>query len=263
MNAGLPWDGHGVVVSGGSRGIGRAVALAAARRGADVVLQYRTHEVSARGVVEEVRKLGRRAWAVPGDAAHRTDAQHFVRRAEESLGSIHLVVACAGVDGSGPIEATTELSWRRTVETDLYGPFALLQAAAPALRNTGGAAVVVTGVAGPSTGPDSVDVAAASAGTVAMVRSLALALAPAVRVNAVATRHVVTDLTSSWHTDPATREVVRLRIPMGRWGAPEDVANAVVFLGSDDARFLTGETVVVDGGRSLVGPLEDDFAASG
>ncbi|MCI4331806.1 MAG: SDR family oxidoreductase [Thermoplasmata archaeon] len=259
MSSASPWDGHGVVVTGGSRGIGRAIALGAARLGADVVIQYRVHEVPALQVVEEIHQLGRRAWAVPGEAAHRTDAQHLIRRAEESLGSIHLVVGNAGVDGSGPMAATTEVSWRRTLETDLYGPFALIQAAAPALRNTGGSAVVVGSISGETASPDSIDYSAAKAGVRAMVRSLALALAPGSRVNAVAPSWVETDMTASWHGSSVEREAIRRRIPLGRWGRPEDVAAAVLFLGSDDARFITGETLVVDGGDSLPGPLEGDF----
>jgi NAD(P)-dependent dehydrogenase (short-subunit alcohol dehydrogenase family) len=256
MTEPYPWDGRGVVVSGGSRGIGRAIALGAARLGADVVIQYRVHEVPARGVVEEIHRLGRRGWAVPGEAAHRSDAQHLIRRAEESLGSIHLVVANAGVDGSGPLDATTEVSWRRTMETDLYGPFALIQAAAPALRNTGGNAVVVASVSGLSASPDSVDYSSAKAGAIAMVRSMALALAPGTRVNAVAPSWIETDMTATWHATPASREAIRRQIPLGRWGTPEDVAEAVLFLASDEARFITGETLVVDGGDSLTGPIE-------
>ena len=243
------WSGRNVLVSGGSRGIGRACALAFARAGADVTLQYFRHESDAASVVKAVEAMGRRAWMVSGDAASRDDARRAVRAAEEAMGSIHAVVASAGVDGSGPLGSTSEVSFRRTVEVDLYGPFALVQAAAVPLAASEGSVVLVSSVSGVMAEPRSFDYSSAKAGLFALTRSLAVALAPRVRVNAVAPGTVRTPMTQTLWEDPRRREAVRRTIPLGRWGEAEDVADAVLFLAGPEARFITGATLAVDGGQ--------------
>ncbi len=245
------FSGRVALVSGGGRGIGRACALAFAREGADVAVSYVRHADEAADVVREVERLGGRAVAIESDAAEAESARALVGRTLDALGRLDVVVANAGV-GSGA--SWTELSrpeWDRIQHTNAWGPVALAQAAREALSANAGAYIVVASIAGLAAFPEKLAYAASKAAALSVTRSLAYALAPRVRVNAVAPGWVVTDMTEGLHRDVRIRAQIEAAIPRGRWGHPNDVANAVLFLASDDARFITGETLVVDGGESI------------
>jgi 3-oxoacyl-[acyl-carrier protein] reductase len=243
--------GRVAVVTGGSRGIGRAIVLALAGEGADVAFSYRKETRAAREVVTAVEHLGRRALAVPSDAAHPDETEDFVQKARSQLGRIDIAVPSAGIGGPAGWEAVSPAAWRELLETNLVGPYSLVRAARPHFATSGGSVVFVASISGLLAEPEFIAYAAGKAGVISLTRSLALAMAPRVRVNAVAPGWVRTPMTADIHEAAGPREAIRRSIPRGRWGEPDDVAAAVVFLASDMARFITGETLVVDGGGSL------------
>ncbi|MGI0130173.1 MAG: SDR family NAD(P)-dependent oxidoreductase, partial [Thermoplasmata archaeon] len=202
--------------------------------------------------VSLVERLGRRAIGVPSDAASPAAADGFVRTAVDALGRLDVAIPNAGVGGPEGWESVDPSAWKETLETDLIGPHALVRSARPHLARTRGSVVFVSSISGLVAAPEFIAYSAAKAGVLALTRGLALALAPQVRVNAVAPGWVRTRMTADLHGASGPRETIRRSIPRDRWGEPDDVAAAVVFLASDMARFITGETLVVDGGGSLV-----------
>ncbi len=251
MNEVPPFAGKVALVTGGSRGIGRAIVLALAAEGADVGFSYRKETRAAKEVVTAVERLGRRAMALPSDASQPEETEDLVQKTRAQLGRIDIAVANAGIAGPEGWEAVSAKAWRETLDTNLVGPYSLARAARPHFPTSGGTVIFVASIDGLMAVPDGLPYAAAKAGVLSLTRSLALALAPRIRVNAVAPGWVRTPMTAGLHESAGPREAIRRAIPRGRWGEPDDVAAAVVFLASDMARFITGETLVLDGGGSL------------
>ena len=251
MTPDAPFAGRGVLVTGGSRGIGRAVVLAFARAGADVAFSFRQDRRSADAVARAVEELGRRAVVRQSDSADLEAAAGWVDEAARELGRLDCVVTSAGGTGSIGWEVPRAEEWTGLFRTHVVGPYATVRAAAPHLRRTKGSAVLVASIAGLLAYPEEIAYATVKAGTISLARSLAFALAPEVRVNAIAPGWVRTDLTRALYDDPRARGAIERAIPRGRWGEPEDIAGGVLFLASDGARFITGETVAVDGGELL------------
>jgi len=243
--------GKVALVTGGSRGIGRAVVLALASEGANVAFSYRKDTTAAREVVSAVEHLGRRALAQPSDAGRPEEVDDLAQKTREKLGPIDVAIANAGVSGPEGWEEVSAPAWRETLEVNLVGAYSLVRAVRPHVPASGGSIVLVSSIAGLVGAPRMLAYAASKAGMLSLTRSLALALAPRVRVNAVAAGWVRTPMTAALHDASGPREAIQRGIPRGRWGEPDDVAAAVVFLASDLARFITGETLVVDGGGSL------------
>ncbi len=252
MNGTAPTPTRVALVTGGARGIGRAIVLALARDGLDVAFTYARDADAAARTARDVKELGRRVLARPSDAARADEAEKVVEATRAELGRIDVVVENAGIVGPDGWERIPADDWHRVLDVNLLGPYFAVTSAAAELRRTRGSAVLVASIAASSAYPEELVYSASKAGVVSLARSLAYALAPEVRVNALAPGWVRTDMTRALHTRPkAAAEIVR-GIPAGRWGEPEDVAAAAVFLASDGARFVTGETLVVDGGDSLV-----------
>jgi 3-oxoacyl-[acyl-carrier protein] reductase len=242
--------GRVVLVTGASSGIGRAVALAAARAGADVAVTYRANESGAAEVASAIRAMQRRTLVLPLDLAVEASIGAVGPAVRASLGPIDVWINNAGADiltGSHASRSDLE-KLERLLAVDLRGTILASWAAAAALGDRGGVIInmswdhVLTGMAGRN--PQMY--AAVKGGVLAFSKSLARSLAPGIRVNVLAPGWIETAFGAG--LDEETRRTVARSTPLGRWGTPEDVAAAAVFLASDAAAFMTGQTLLVGGG---------------
>ncbi|MBC7805352.1 MAG: glucose 1-dehydrogenase [Akkermansiaceae bacterium] len=244
-----------IFVAGGSRGIGRATALLAARAGADVSVNFVANADAAHETVSSVVVFGQRSVAVRADIAADDGAERAIDTAVASLGPIHGVVVSAGIFEGSPIEEMTGEFWDRTMSLNLRSTFLVVKAAARHMRaqKQGGSVVIYTSTAG-QRGSSVYSAYATSKGAqLLFMRSMAKELAPdRIRVNCVAPGWTETDM-SREAMDAQGREGIIASIPLGRIGKPEDPANAALFLLSDLAEFITGSTITVDGGFDMRG----------
>jgi 3-oxoacyl-[acyl-carrier protein] reductase len=245
--------GKSAVVTGGGRGVGRAVSLAFAREGADVVINYSTRIESAEKVVKEIQKMGRKATAVKGNVANKEDCQRIIRAAIDYFGKIDILVNNAGISRPAMLSRMTETQWDEVIDTHLKGAFLCTQAASPHfMKQRGGRVINVTSVAGLVGTTGQINYASAKGGLLAFTRSCARELAKfGVNANVISLGIVSTEMTQRLQEDPKLREIYIRRILLNRYAEPEDVAPAFVFLASDDARYITGQLLCVDGGYGL------------
>jgi NAD(P)-dependent dehydrogenase (short-subunit alcohol dehydrogenase family) len=242
-----------VLVTGGSKGIGRAIALALAEDGADVALAARSPEPLEK-TAREIEERGRRALAVPTDVTDPDQCRALVERVTGELGGLDVLVNNAG---AAPFLSTFEAArlegWEKYFRITFTGAVYCTHAAADALLGREGASVInVASVAAFIASPGLTYYAAAKAALVSFTKTLALEWAPlGVRVNAIAPGFVETDMNVTAREDPSFHESIRSQIPLGRWGTAEDVAGVARFLASDAAAWMTGSVVVIDGGQSL------------
>jgi 3-oxoacyl-[acyl-carrier protein] reductase len=235
-------EGKRALVTGGSRGIGRAIALELARAGADLVLGYRAGAEEANAVAAEAG--GR---AVQADVASADDARRLI----DEAGDLDVLVNNAGVTRDGVLARMTDDDWRTVLETNLSSVFFTCRAAVrPMMRRRAGAIVNVSSIVGLHGNWGQANYAASKAGIIGFTKSLARELGSrGVRANVVAPGYVTTRLTEVLPED--ARATMLANTPLGRFGDPEDVARAVRFLCSDDAAFITGEVLLVDGGLGM------------
>ncbi|HEX6938944.1 MAG TPA: SDR family oxidoreductase [Longimicrobiales bacterium] len=232
------------LVTGGARRVGRALSLALARAGADIVVNYFRSAEEAERTVADIVALGRRAIAVRSDVASKTDVDALVRRTADAFGRLDVLVNNASMFEKAPLLAITEQDWDRVLAVNLKGPFLLAQAAAPLLRRDGGGVIInIADLSAFQPWPSYAHHAVSKAGLVHLTRVLAAALAPDIRVNCIAPGTVLPP--EDYTGEQALREIERA--PLKRLGSPDDVARALLFLIESD--FVTGEVVVVDGGR--------------
>jgi 3-oxoacyl-[acyl-carrier protein] reductase len=245
--------GTRLLVTGGSRGIGRATALMAARAGADVGVCYHTRRDEAEQVARQIRGEGRRAYSGGGDLGDAATVDRVMREVAAAFGGLDAVVVNHGVWPAGdvPLVAMQPERWRATLATNLDSVL-LVTRAALNLIGTGGRVVVVSSTAGQRGEAGHADYAASKGAIISLVKSLAIECAPRVTVNAVAPGWVDTAMSASAY-EGGRRDAVAASIPLGRIATAEDVAGPILFLLSNLARHVTGEVINVNGGSVLCG----------
>ena len=248
-------DGKVAIVTGGSSGIGLAVSRLFAEVGARVVIGARREQVGE-AAASDIRGAGGDAHFVRTDVSRPEDVERLVGEAERRFGRVDVLVSSAGIMVTGAAPETTVALWRAVIDTNLGGPFWLAKYGIPALRRAGGGSIVIVaselGLVGAR---ETVAYCAAKGGLVNMVRALAVDGAPeGIRVNALCPGPIDTPMLRTWldaADDPASLERAQLTpVPLGRWGTPEEIARAALFLASDASSFMAGSVLVADGGAT-------------
>jgi 3-oxoacyl-[acyl-carrier protein] reductase len=244
-------EGKVAIVTGGSLGIGSAIALALGKAGCDVAINYRKHDEEAKAIVEEIKGMGRRAVVVKADVSKTEDAQKMVESVLNELGRLDILVCNAGINMDSVIWKMTEEQWDTVMSVNLKGCFNYARAAAPIFKKQGhGKIVNITSINGLRGKFGQSNYSASKGGIIALTKTLARELGRYnVNANAVAPGMIGTEmmlkLPEEWK-QKAVNETV-----LGRIGTPEDIANVVVFLCSEEARHITGEVIKVDGGQYI------------
>jgi 3-oxoacyl-[acyl-carrier protein] reductase len=244
--------GKSAVVTGGSRGIGRAIALRLAAQGADVAFSYRGNEAAATETVAAIEALGRRALAVQADVSQPESADALVKAALEAFGKVDILVNNAGVTRDDLIMRMSLEDWRTVLETNLFGAFYAIKAVTrPMLKARAGRIINITSVSGQAGQTGQANYSSAKAGLIGLTKATARELASrGITCNAVAPGFVLTELTKDLAQEWQDR--ITAQTPLGRFGTPEEIANAVAFLASDEAAFITGQILGVDGGLVMM-----------
>jgi 3-oxoacyl-[acyl-carrier protein] reductase len=245
--------GKTALVTGGSRGIGRAVAVLLAKAGADVALTYHTRAADAESVAGEIEAAGRRALIAGGDLADRSAVEQIFAGIKREFGHLDIFVANAGVWPAEdvPLRGLAEDRWRATMAANLDAVYYSTRAALELMR-PGGRVVLVSSTAGQRGEAFHADYAATKGALISLTKSLAIECAPAITVNCLAPGWVDTEMCEPAFAGDG-RERVRRTIPLGRIASPEEIAGPIVFLCSDLARHITGEVLNVNGGSVLCG----------
>jgi NAD(P)-dependent dehydrogenase (short-subunit alcohol dehydrogenase family) len=251
-DAGPALEGRTALVTGASRGIGRAIATRFAEEGADVAIVSRTPATLAE-VVEQITAAGRRAIPIAVDVTEPDAAERIIDEAVSALGGIDVLVNNAGGNSfMAPLQTMRLSGWDKGINLNLTSAVRLIHAALPHLiASDHGSLVNVASVAGLRGAPYMAHYGAAKAALISLTQSLAVELAgEGVRVNALVPGWIDTDLTDFLRADDNLENSIIGKVPMGRWGRPEEIAAAALFLASDASSYMTGQTLVIDGGLS-------------
>ena len=240
-----------VLVTGGSRGIGRSIAVGFAKAGATVVFSYAGNEAAANETLGLISQAGGKGKAIRFDVADTRACAEAIDGIVKELGKLDVLVNNAGVAVDGLVMRVKDEDWDKQLDTNLKGSFALIRAASrPMMKARGGAIVNLTSVVGEMGNGGQAAYSASKAGLIGLTKSIARELASRnIRCNAVSPGFIGTDMTS--HLPEDTKAKMMDAIPLARLGSPEDVANAVLFLSSDSAAYITGEVLKVNGGMYM------------
>ena len=245
-------EGKVAIVTGASRGIGRAIAIRFGEEGAKVVVAYQAKAAKAAAVVRAIEEAGSEAIAVAADVSVNADVQRLVVQTLDRFGRIDILSNNAGIMVAKGVLETTEDDWDRTIDVNLKGAYLCSKAVAPIMiRQEGGTIINMSSNSGlyhPSA-MRFTEYVVSKAGMNGLTKAMALALGPYITVNAICPGWIRTDMVE--HTDPAIVERILGETALRRWGTPDDVAGCAVFLASADASFITGELLIVAGGRGM------------
>ncbi len=254
---GLPknlFEGKTAIITGASRGVGRATALRLAEAGANVVVNYLSREDSANEVVDICRRLDVGAIAVQGDVSNWLEARNIAEKAVEEFGRIDLLVLNAGIWEGSPIEEMSEEVWNKVLNTNLKSAWAMTKACVPAMKKQdNGAIVLVSSTAGQRGEANYSNYAASKGGQISFTKALASELCPKIRVNAVAPGWIETAMVRPVFEDEDYKKSVIDGIPLRRMALTDDVALSICFLLSDWSQHITGEIININGGAVLCG----------
>jgi len=244
-------EGKVAIVTGGTRGIGRAIVLDLAANGADVALNYRQSADLAQELAETIRGLGRRALAVQADVSSFDDAQAMVQKVLDEFGQLDILVNNAGMNWDSVVWKMSEEQWDRVIDVDLKGTFNYTRAVTPTFRGQGSGKIVnITSINGLRGKFGQTNYSAAKAGVIGFTKACARELGRySVNVNAVAPGLIETEMVRE--APEKVREMALAEIVLGRLGLPEEVAHVVTFLCTERARHITGQVIQVDGGQYI------------
>lgn len=249
----FPLPGKVAIVTGGRRGIGEAIALALAEAGADIAICDRVVEGGElEAVAEEVQQLGRRSLAVRADITNKADVDSMVQRVVDEFGAIDILVNSAAMNIRAPLLELREDGWDRVINTDLKGYYLCSQAVGKRMvEQKRGSIINIASTAAIKAAAEMGAYCIAKAGVVMLTRVLALELAQYnIRVNAIAPYMVKTKFSQPLWGDPETLKQLESEIPLGRLAEPGDIIGSALFLASDASSYITGHTIIVDGGLS-------------
>ena len=243
--------GKTAVVTGGSRGIGRAICLKLAGQGANIVLNFAGNEAAAEETRSQCEALGVKALAVKGDVADAEACNALIEKAVSEFGGVDILVCTAGVTRDNLLMRMSDEEFQKVIDTNLKGTFHCMRAAIrPMMKKRRGRIISISSVVGLMGNAGQINYAASKAGVIGMTKSLAREVASRhITVNAVAPGFIKTDMTAV--LSDSVKEGILHGIPLGELGEAEDVANAVLYLASDEAAYITGQVISVDGGMAM------------
>jgi 3-oxoacyl-[acyl-carrier protein] reductase len=246
-------EGKAAVVTGGGRGVGRAISLTYAKEGADVVVNYVSNPKTAQEVVEKIQKIGRTGIAVQADVATDSGAGAVIQAAIDNFGKIDILVNNAGFTRPAMLHKMTEEEWNAVLDIHLKGPWLCIKHASKyMMEQKKGSIINVTSVAGLVGTVGQINYSAAKGGIITLTKSAARELARhGINVNCISLGIVATEMTEKIRTDPKLAEIYMKRILLNRFAEADDIAPSFVFFASEDARYITGQVLCVDGGYGM------------